>query len=796
MTAVATCALPARRPDLVIRALGEDGRYVVKDPKTGEFFQIGEAEQFLLEQLDGTRDADAIRAAFEEKFGEPLPEDDLYGFLESVREQGLLQSAGDGAGADLPRTAPRSILYWRVNLWDPDRLFTRLAPKLWFFWTRTFLVASAASILFAVVLVWANRHELSGSFRGALRWETVAVGWIALFVVTLLHECAHGLTCKHHGGEVHEIGFLCMYFLPCFYCNVSDAWLFKEKSKRLWVTCAGGYFELFLWALAVFAWRLTAPGTQANYVAFVVLTVCGVQVLFNFNPLLKLDGYYLLSDWREVPNLHQRGQDHFKGHLRRLLWGAPRPEPEARGRFLLSYGSVSWLVSAAFLSVSLAGLAQLAGPRLGWAGYAAAVVVGVVSVRALFRGFTSGEVRSMLLSRHKRTAAWLLALGAVASGLFLVEIEDWVSAPFQVRSAVRTEIRAPAAGFVREVRFDEGDRVSPGAVVVRLEVPDLPARLAQNRAEVREAEARLRLIEEGARPEERAQQRDRVERARAWRDRADQNLARAKEVLKEDLARLEHQVAQYRGELVAAEAARDRVVKGAGFGVASETEAVECQRRVRVTQAQLDQSIAERRVREVRGTAEAEEELARREKELADCRAALALLGAGSRPDEIAAQHARVAGFKEEVRRLEDLQGSLTIACPVGGIVTTPRLREKIGQYVREGDPICVVEEPERLDVEAVFAEEKAARVAPGQSVSLKPRAVALETYPAVVDRVAPVAGRGDAQGSLTIYCRMEARIDLRPGMTGHAKVYTGRRSVGGIILDQTRRTLRAEFWW
>jgi hypothetical protein len=88
------------------------------------------------------------------------------------------------------------------------------------------------------------------------------------------------------------------------------------------------------------------------------------------------------------------------------------------------------------------------------------------------------------------------------------------------------------------------------------------------------------------------------------------------------------------------------------------------------------------------------------------------------------------------------------------------------------------------------------ARVAPGQSVSLKPRALALETRAAVVDRVAPAAGRGDAQSSLTVYCRLEARADLRPGMTGHAKVYTGRRSVGGILLDHTRRTLHAELWW
>jgi hypothetical protein len=202
--------LPARRTGLLLRPLGDQGRYVVKDPRTGAFFHLGEEEHFLLTQLDESRTAEAVCAAYAERFGKPLSEDDLDEFVEQVRGQGLLQSVSGVASAprELPaRTHPgsparQSILHWRKSLWDPDRLFTRLAPRIGFVWTPAFLLVSAGCILLAVLLVWANRQELAGNFAAALSWETAALVWLMLLLVTTLHEFAHGLTCKHYGGEV------------------------------------------------------------------------------------------------------------------------------------------------------------------------------------------------------------------------------------------------------------------------------------------------------------------------------------------------------------------------------------------------------------------------------------------------------------------------------------------------------------------------------------------------------------------------------------------------------------------
>jgi hypothetical protein len=263
--------------------------------------------------------------------------------------------------------------------------------------------------------------------------------------------------------------------MPCFYCNVSDAWLFPEKSKRLWVTFAGAYFELFLWALAVFAWRLTMADTLVNRLAFLVLSACGLQTLFNFNPLIKLDGYYLLSDWLEVPNLQQRALSYVKGWLRRLLWGAARPAEEARGRLLLAYGLFSFSYSAFFLALMLGALVPFLWRSWGWPGLTLAGLVCFFSARGLFKGVADGEVRTMIATRRRRMATWLLGLAGLAAVLAGVETEDRVGGPLRLRPARRAEIRAQVAGFLKAVHCDEGDRVSPGAPVARLDVPGLPA---------------------------------------------------------------------------------------------------------------------------------------------------------------------------------------------------------------------------------------------------------------------------------------------------------------------------------
>lgn len=187
--------------------------------------------------------------------------------------------------------------------------------------------------------------------------------------------------------------------------------------------------------------------------------------------------------------------------------------------------------------------------------------------------------------------------------------------------------------------------------------------------------------------------------------------------------------------------------------------------------------------------------MARRERELAETKATLTLVEAGTRPEEIDAERARLDRLREEWRYLNELHKKQRIESRVAGVVTTPRFRECVGRYYREGELLCVIEEPALVEVEIGLSEKEIVRVQTGQLVELKVHGLPLETIAATVARIAPRAKPGAVQGSVAVYCRLnETNPDLRAGMSGHARVYTGRRCVGAILLDRFLRLLRAEF--
>jgi multidrug resistance efflux pump len=815
--AVLAAIPPRRRLDLIVSAQEDGGQFVIKDPLSGNYYHVGEHEQFLLSLLDGRRTTGGICAAFAEHFAEPLAPADLQEFLQIAEQNGFLELAraaragaaeresdrGEAGDFRLPaangRAAKRNVFYLRFSLVDPNRFLDWLAPKIRFFWTRGFLLVSASLIVAAALLTWTNRWELISRFDQTISLRTVIAVWLLVIVVTTLHELAHGLTCKHYGGEVHELGFLLMFFTPAFYCNVSDAWLFPEKSKRLWVGLAGTYWDLCMWAMATFVCRLTVQECLLNYLAWMLIAVCGARSFLNLNPLMKLDGYYVLSDWLGIPNLARRGQECWMATLRWLLCGGPRPPPQPKARMALPYGAASWLFIIGLLTAMFTSLLRFQGSRMGPLGIGVCTFLFLMIIRSQCRGLTAGEVRKMITARRKRTLVWAFA-GLALPGLLLgVRIHDLAGGSFQIRPRARAEVRAPETGFLEGIEISDGSRMTMGTALGRIHVPDLESNIARKRAEVREVEANVRMLEAGPRKEDLADQRLRVRRTEAWRDLGKQDLLRTQRALQEDLARSDGMISQLEAEVDycrhAAAQAENLYNQKALSGEQLLAERKKCQ----VAELQTQQAKAQKRARQASGTLEAETELAKREKELADVRAALTLLEAGTRPEEIEAQRAKLARLQEELKFLDQMHQRVVLRSPVAGIVTTPRMKDKNGQYFEKGAVICVIEDTGSLEVEIALAEDDEAGLRPGQLVELKARALPFQTFHAAVDRVAPstMVPEGKVQGTVTVYCHLSGTgAGLLSGMTGYARVYRDKGPAALILANRALRFVRTEFWW
>jgi putative peptide zinc metalloprotease protein len=245
------------------------------------------------------------------------------------------------------RGALSSVLFLRIPLWDPDRFLRSLLALARPVFSWLGVVVWAAVVLLAAKTAIDHRDALFDRGQEVLAPGNLALLFGAFFLTKLLHEFGHAFACRVFGGEVHQMGIMLLVFSPVPYVDATASWSFRERWRRVWVGAAGMYVELFIAALAVFVWANTGGGLL-NSLAYNVIFVASVStLLFNLNPLLRFDGYYILSDLADTPNLHQRSRTQMFSWAEQVLFGLPDPPRPAATRreaaFLGLFGIASGL---------------------------------------------------------------------------------------------------------------------------------------------------------------------------------------------------------------------------------------------------------------------------------------------------------------------------------------------------------------------------------------------------------------------------------------------------------------------
>jgi putative peptide zinc metalloprotease protein len=490
------------RRDLVARrhVYRDEITWVVKDPIRLEYFYFRDEEFAVLNWLDGRTSPREIQDRFAARFTPgKLTRAELHQFVHRLHASGLVVADAEGQGQvliDRKRKERRwarvarlsNILSMRFRGVDPDRFLTWLYG--WMRWAFTPAALAAALVLFlsAVTLVtlhWDDfRRELPSS-REALTPGNLLAMAVVLCVVKVLHEFGHGLSCKHFGGEVHELGAMLLVLTPCLYCNVSDSSLLPSKWRRAAIAFAGIYVELLMASLATFVWWFSRPGTL-HLLAISTMVYCSVStVVFNGNPLMKYDGYYVLADLIEVPNLRARASS----ALRRLLLerglGIECPLDNRTptgwaGAALWIYAILSevyrWIVTASvlwFLHVFLAPYRlEVFGHLLAAASIAGLVLVPVWRIGKFLN--LPGRLEEVK-AKNVWTSAGILAGTALALGGLPLPHRVTAVAQVQPHDAVPVYVEAP--GALAEILVRPGQAVVAGQPLVRLDDIELELRL-------------------------------------------------------------------------------------------------------------------------------------------------------------------------------------------------------------------------------------------------------------------------------------------------------------------------------
>jgi putative peptide zinc metalloprotease protein len=496
-------AFPQRRGDIecLDRRIGGRHAVVLHDRRTGKFFHLGSEEAAAFSRMDGTATVDAITRAMEQA-GYQWTVEDVQALTMSLVKQKLVRlvdskgnevkSTDDGIA---PSAAGRSqqtpalkklavplsrLISQRIAIMNADHIAISVCRHFGWVFSRRGVCAAAILAACAVAVVLLNLKSLADESRSMLApaaWPLMVLIW---FLLKIIHEAGHAVSAKRQGVRVGDAGIMFFMFAPLAYVDVTDAWRLRSSWARVQIALGGVYFEAWTAIAAAFMYPLLPDGLARHIAAQWMIIAGPASWLVNANPLLRLDGYYALSDLLNIPNLRMHGRAHWLAIIERYFLGIPAPQRLLTG-WRSSAATVHAAASIVFQLVWMSGLVFAVSK---WAGALGMVLAGSA---ALLWGLlplagwlgrhwhASGEA-----AHYRRRLILVVAAACVLLSLILNVSSPFVrGVPVIVQYCDEQIGRAAANGFVDRVAVQAGQRVKEGDVLLEIRNDDLLLRRAQ-----------------------------------------------------------------------------------------------------------------------------------------------------------------------------------------------------------------------------------------------------------------------------------------------------------------------------
>jgi len=480
--------------------------YVVEDRVAGKYHRFNPASYRVICLLDGRRDLAAVWQRLTDELAEDTPtQEDVIRLLGQLYLTDLIQSDIDPDLAELferqnrqrrSRLLSRYLnpISLRFPLVDPDRFLTVLVRLLRPLRGGRGRLLWLAVVLPALVLAPSYWTDLTRNFGEQLLTANNLLVMAVIFpVLKILHELGHGIAVRGRGGEVHEMGIMLLVFFPIPYVDASSASAFVDKRARMLVGAAGMLTEVFIGAIAFYLWLMLEPGFLRSLAYNTIVLASLTTLLFNANPLLRYDGYYILADWIEIPNLATRANRYWQYLAERYLFGVIQSEPPdatpGERRWFIGYAPLAF----GYRMLILFGIALFVAQQYFFLGVLLAVwglvmSIGVPLAKAIAAVITGPQFAARAGRVRSVTAGFVIGLGLL---LFVLPLPHHTTARGVIWLPEQAILRAGANGFLAEVLAQSGQSVNPGDAIVVSREPTLVAQIAAQQARVDEANVRL-----------------------------------------------------------------------------------------------------------------------------------------------------------------------------------------------------------------------------------------------------------------------------------------------------------------